>query len=136
MVGLKVGEVARKAGVNLQTVHYYEKRGLLGKPPRSISNYRLYPSDAVLRIRFIKRAQELGFTLKEIKELLSLRAAPRTRCASVRKRAKVKVHEIEDKVCTLQAMLKALSKLISECSGEGPVTQCPILEAMDSGAER
>ena len=132
MTGLKVGEVARQAGVNLQTIHYYERRGLLPKPPRTGTNYRAYPEDAVLRVRFIKRAQEIGFTLKEIKQLLSLRAAPRSRCADVRERAESKVQDIDDKVRTLQAMRKALTKLIGECSGKGLVTQCPILEALDS----
>ena len=131
MESLKIGEVAKRAGVNLQTIHYYERRGLLAKPPRSESNYRAYPEDAVLRVRFIKRAQELGFTLKEIKELLSLRAAPRSRCADVRSRAEAKVQDIDSKIRTLRAMRKALTKLIGECSGEGPVTQCPILEALD-----
>ena len=131
MEALKIGEVARQAGVNLQTNHYYERRGLLPKPPRTQSNYRAYPEDAVLRVRFIKCAQELGFTLKEIKELLSLRAAPRTRCADVRNRAEAKVQGIDDKVRTLQAMRRALTRLIGECSGKGPVTQCPILEALD-----
>jgi len=83
-------------------------------------------------VRFIKRAQELGFTLKDIKELLSLRAAPRARCADVRHRAKAKAHDIDQKVYTLRAMRRALTKLIGECSGKGPVTQCPILEALDS----
>ena len=136
MTGLKVGEVAKQAGVNLQTIHYYERRGLLPKPPRTGTNYRAYPEDAVLRVRFIKRAQEIGFTLKEIKQLLSLRAAPRTRCADVRERAEAKLQDIDDKVRTLQAMRKALTKLIGECSGKGPVTQCPILEALDSEDER
>jgi MerR family transcriptional regulator, copper efflux regulator len=135
MTGLKVGEVARQAGVNLQTIHYYERRGLLPKPPRTGSNYRAYPGDTVLRVRFIKRAQELGFTLKEIEELLSLRAAPGTRCADVRQRAEVKVQDIDDKVRSLQAMRKALTRLIGECSGSGPVSQCPILEALDSKDE-
>lgn len=132
MTGLRVGEVAKQAGVNLQTVHYYERRGLLPRPPRTVSNYRVYPVEAVLRVRFIKRAQELGFTLKEIKELLALRATPRTRCAEVRDRAEAKVQDIDDKVRTLQAMRKALTKLIGECSGSGVVSQCPILEAIDS----
>jgi MerR family mercuric resistance operon transcriptional regulator len=136
MEGLKVGEVAKLAGVNLQTVHYYERRGLLPRPPRTESNYRAYPEDAVRRVQFIKRAQELGFTLKEIKELLSLRAAPRTRCADIRKRAETKVEDIDRKVRTLQAIRKALTKLIGECSGEGPVTHCPILEALDSEDEK
>ncbi len=131
MDGLRVGEIARQAGVNLQTIHYYERRGLLPRPPRTDSNYRAYPADAVLRVRFIKRAQELGFTLKEIKELLSLRAAPRTQCTDVRERAEVKVRDIEAKILTLRAMRKALTKLIAECSRGGAVTECPILGALE-----
>ncbi len=134
-MALKIGKVARQAGVNLQTIHYYERRGLLPKPPRSESNYRSYPEDAVLRVRFIKRAQELGFTLKEIKELLSLRAAPRTRCADVRERAEEKLRDIEDKIRTLETMRKALTTLIGECSGRGPVTACPILDALEDQKE-
>jgi len=133
MNGLRVGEVARRAGVNLQTVHYYERRGLLPTPPRTDANYRSYPAGAVLRVRFIKRAQELGFTLKEIEELLSLRATPRAGCADVRGRAEAKVRDIDEKIRTLEAMRRALTKLVGECSGRGPVTDCPILEAL--GAE-
>lgn len=135
MSGLKVGEVARKAGVKLQTIHYYERRGLLAPPPRTPSNYRAYPQETVRRVRFIKRAQELGFTLSEIEELLSLRAEPRGRCADVRQRAEAKVRDINEKVRTLQAMKKALTGLIGECSGNAPVSHCPILEALDPGDE-
>lgn len=131
MEGLKVGEVAQRAGVNLQTIHYYERRGLLPEPPRTRSNYRSYPPDAVVRVRFIKRAQELGFTLKEIEELLSLRAAPRARCGDVRARAEAKVHDIDERLRTLRAMRRALVQLIGECSGAGPVTDCPILAALE-----
>lgn len=135
MKGFRVGEVARQAGVNLQTIRYYEKRGLLPRPPRTASNYRLYPQDAVRRVQFIKRAQELGFTLKEIKELLSLRAAQDARCSDVRKRTQAKILDIKVKLRTLEAMRKALTRLIGECSGKGPVTECPILDAMDSENE-
>jgi MerR family transcriptional regulator, copper efflux regulator len=134
MAGLKVGEVARRAGVGLQTVHYYERLGLLAKPPRTDANYRAYPAEAVRRVRFIKRAQELGFTLKEIDELLSLRAAPRSRCPEVRGRAEAKVHDIDDRIRGLRAMRKALTGLIRECAGDGPVTTCPILGALDRGS--
>jgi MerR family mercuric resistance operon transcriptional regulator len=135
MNGLKIGEVAMQAKVNLQTIHYYERRRLLPKPPRTASNYRLYSEDAVRRIRFIKRAQELGFTLKEIEELLSLRARPRARCADVYKRAQDKIRNIDEKVRTLQAMRKALFKLMSECTGESPISECPILDTLDSAKE-
>jgi Hg(II)-responsive transcriptional regulator len=129
---LKVGEVAQRAAVNLQTIHYYEREGLLPRPPRTASNYRVYTEDAVRRVRFIKRAQELGFALRDIKELLSLRAAPRTCCGDVRERAKTKLRDIDEKIGTLQGMRKALTKLIGECSGRGPITACPIPEALDS----
>ncbi len=132
MAGLKVGEVAKRAAVNLQTIHFYEREGLLPKPPRTASNYRMYSEDAVRRVRFIKRAQELGFTLKEIKELLSLRAATGTRCAEVRQQAKAKLRNINEKIGTLQGMRRALTRLIGECAGTGPITVCPILEALDS----
>lgn len=130
MTGLKVGEVAKRAGVNLQTIHYYERRGLLPKPPRTRSNYRACPEDAVLRVRFIMCAQELGFSLKDIKELLSLRAAPRAKCADVLRRAKEKVQDIDEKVATLRRMRTALSRLREECEGVLPISECPILESL------
>jgi Hg(II)-responsive transcriptional regulator len=132
MQGLKVGEVAKRAAVNPQTIHFYEREGLLPKPPRTASNYRMYSDDAVRRVRFIKRAQELGFGLKDIKELLSLRATPGTRCADVRQQAVARLQDINDKIETLQRMRKALTKLIGECAGRIPITACPILEALDS----
>jgi MerR family copper efflux transcriptional regulator len=132
MDGLTIGGVAEQANVHIETLRYYERRGLVARPLRSLSHYRLYPQDAVRRVRFIKHAQELGFTLKEIKELLSLRAAPKTRCADVRERAEAKMKDIEEKIRALQAMKKALAKLVAECAGRGPVTDCPILDALDA----
>ena len=132
--GLSTGELARQAGVNIETLRFYERKGLLAKPPRSAANYRLYSPDAVRRVRFVKRAQELGFSLKEIAELLSLRAKPKARCTDVYKRAEDKIGDIDEKVRTLRAMRKALSKLMSECTASGPVTDCPILDAFDSKA--
>ena len=129
---LTIGNVARRAEVNIETVRYYERRELVARPPRSLSNYRLYPEDAVRRVRFIKRAQELGFSLKEIKELLLLRAAPKARCAVVRGRALAKIDDIEEKMCVLGAMKKALTKLVAECAGRAPVSECPILESFDA----
>ncbi|MGH7966196.1 MAG: MerR family transcriptional regulator, partial [Candidatus Binatia bacterium] len=129
---LTIGDVAKQANVHSETLRYYERRGLLARPLRSMSNYRLYPDDTVRRLRFIKHAQALGFSLKEIKELLSLRAAPKAQCADVRKRAEAKITDIEEKIRALQAMRKALSKLVAECSGRGPITDCPILESLDA----
>lgn len=131
MQGLTVGEVAQRAAVNLQTIRFYEREGLLPKPPRTASNYRVYSEDAIRRVRFIKRAQELGFSLKDIRELLALRARPGTRCADVRLQATAKLQDIEEKIGTLRRMRRALTKLIGECSGKGPVSECPILEALE-----
>ena len=131
MAGLTRGTLAKKSGVNVETVRFYEKQGLIPEPPRNASNYRMYPEDAVRRLQFIRRAQELGFTLKEIRDLLSLRATPGVQCADVRGRAEEKVRDIDERVRTLRSIRKALSRLIAECSGSGAVTDCPILEALD-----
>ncbi len=132
MTGFTIGDVAKRAGVNIETLRYYERRRLIGKPPRTAANYRRYPEETVLRVRFIKRAQELGFSLKEIHELLSLRAAPRARCGDVRERAEEKMRDIDEKMRSLRRMKRALGNLVSECHGDGPVTECPILEALDT----
>lgn len=133
---MTIGRIAKLAQVGVETIRFYEREGLLKEPPRRVSGYRQYPADTVDRVRFIRRAKYLGFTLKEIKELLSLRVAPRTRCAHVRERAEAKVRDIDEKLRTLEAMRDALTKLISECSGDGPVTACPILEALEDQNER
>lgn len=127
---LRMSEVARAAGVNPQTVRYYERCGLLPEPPRSASNYRLYPAAAVQRVRFIKRAQALGFTLREVAELLALDEAPQGRCAEVRVRAQAKVQAIETRLRALQAMRRALTALIEDCPAAEPVSRCPILRAL------
>lgn len=131
METLTRGELAQRCAVSFETVRYYEQQGLIPKPSRSASNYRLYDGDTVRRIRFIKRAQELGFTLQEIRELLSLRAEPRAGCADVLERAQTKVRDIDEKLRTLQAMRRALSKLMSECTGSGGISECPILDALE-----
>src|SRR5713101_8586208 len=108
-------ELAKRGGVNLETIRYYERVGLLPKPPRSAAGYRQFSAESVRRIRFIKRAQELGFSLKEIKELLALRIAPGSTRADVRKRAETKIADIEGKVQHLRAMKKALVRLTNSC---------------------
>lgn len=128
---LSIGKLAEQAQVNVQTIRYYERRGLLRDPERTASNYRVYGGETLRRVRFIRRAQELGFTLSEIKELLELRASPRSCCADVRERSEAKMRDIDEKVRTLQAMRKALARLVRACSGRGPVTECPILESLE-----
>lgn len=127
---LTIGQVARQAGVGVETVRFYEREGLLDEPARRPSGYRQYEGDIIARLLFIRRAKELGFTLNEIKELLSLRPDPSTSCADVKLRAQAKIEDIEEKIRTLQRMKKALVKLTQACSGRGPTSECPILEAL------
>jgi MerR family transcriptional regulator, copper efflux regulator len=128
--GMNIGLAAKRAGVNLRTLHYYERRGLLDSR-RSTSNYRIYDDDSVARVRFIKRAQELGFTLEEIRELLELRLDSDATCCDVRERAEDKLVHIKEKIRSLHSMQLSLERLIAACSGEGAVTECPILESLD-----
>lgn len=128
---LRTGEVAALAGVNVQTLRYYERRGLLKEPERRPSGYRQYPAEAVQLIRFIKRAQELGFTLSEVEDLLRLRDDQGTACAEVRSAAEAKIEDIERKIRHLRAMKRALGVLVASCATEGSVRRCPILEALE-----
>jgi MerR family transcriptional regulator, copper efflux regulator len=128
---LTIGRLARAAGINLETVRYYERRGLVPRPPRSRSGYRLFPADTARRLRFIKHAQELGFSLKEIRGLLALRISPRSSCVEIRKRAEAKIRDIEGKIKSLESMRTSLRKLTKSCSGCGPISECPILESLD-----
>src|SRR5712691_8722675 len=111
MKPLTIGQVARGAGVGVETVRFYERQGLLQEPARKESGYRQFTEDVVARLQFIKRAKELGFTLKEIKELLALRVDPETTCAEVRERARIKIADVETKILELQRIKKALVKL-------------------------
>ncbi|MCA9123672.1 MAG: MerR family DNA-binding protein [Planctomycetaceae bacterium] len=131
MASLTVGQLAKSAGVGVETVRFYERKGLLAEPDRKPSGYRHYDDEVVKRLRFIKRAKQLGFTLNEIKELLSLRLDPTTTCADVKKRSEEKIDDIEAKIRTLQRMKKALVKVTKACSGRGGTSECPILEALD-----
>lgn len=131
MQTLRTGELAEEAGVNVETLRFYERKGLLPEPPRRASGYREYPADTVRRIRFIQRAKELGFTLQEIKGLLELRVAPETTCAQVRDRAAEKVADVKRKISDLKVIERALNKLLNTCSGSGPVDDCPILKHLE-----
>src|SRR2546426_3972079 len=117
MNSLRTAELARRGGVNLETIRYYERKGLLPKPPRTPAGYRTFDAEAVRRLRFIKQAQALGFSLKEIRGLLALRLDPRASCADVRRRAEAKMADIEDKLRALRAMKRALVRLTAACAG-------------------
>lgn len=132
---LRIGEVASRAGVNIQTLRYYERRSLLEAPERTASGYREYPSETVRLIRFIKRAQDLGFTLKEIEELMALRDAKGRRRSEVRALAETKMRDIDKKLAQLQAMRGALSTLVESCACRDGRPVCPILEALDDAQD-
>lgn len=140
MDNLKSGELAKRAGVNVETLRFYERKGLLPKPPQRASGYREYPIESIALIRFIKRAQDLGFSLAEVRELLALRVQPGTTCADVRERAEHKMLDVRQKISDLKAIERALQKLTATCTGSGPLSECPILENLDgelsSGAKR
>lgn len=131
MSTLKTGELAKQAGVNVETLRFYEREGLLPEPPRRVSGYREYPSDTVQRIRFIQRAKELGFTLREIKGLLELRVDPETTCAEVREQARQKITDVKRKISDLERIERALNKLMNSCRGSGPIDDCPILKHLE-----
>ena len=129
---MKRGQLANAAGVHAETIRFYEQKGLIPKPSRSAAGYKQYSEDYIDRIRFIKRAQDLGFTLKEILELLSLRLAPDSDRADVRRQVDEKINDIELKMVDLQRIKTALDELVSCCSGRGSTRECPILEFMES----
>ncbi len=128
---LSIGEVARRTGVSVETIRYYEREALIHEPPRSTAGYRRYPTETVRRIRFIKRAKALGFTLGEVAELLSLQTAPGASCADVKARAQVKIADIDERLRMFERMKQALVQLVGQCHGHGPVSECPILESLD-----
>ncbi len=132
---LTITRLARLGGVNLETIRYYEREGLLPRPPRTRAGYRIFPTDAARRLRFIKRAQQLGFSLTEIRELLTLRLKPGTKRDQIRARAEAKISDIEQKIQTLAAIKRALAQLTTQCSGCGPIAECPILESLDHETE-
>lgn len=131
MNALTIGQVAKQTQVNVETVRYYERRGLIPDPPRRDSGYRMYSPEVVKRIQFIKRAQDLGFSLKEIAELLDLRVEPQTSRGEVKQRAITKIADIERRIEGLQGMKRALRKLTATCQGEQNSGSCPILEALE-----
>ena len=135
MKALTIGQVAERAGVGVETVRFYEREGLVEEPDRKPSGYRQYPPETVQRIRFIRRAKVLGFSLKEISELLSLRVDPERTCADVRRRARDKITDIEARMASLAEMKCALERLAAKCRGKGPTDECPILAEIDGDGE-
>ena len=132
MNGLTIGRLAKQVGLGIETVRFYERQGLIEPPPRTESNYRIYPQEEVARLRFIKKAKSLGFTLNEIKELMFVRHDPHATKADIKDRTLAKIKDIEGKIADLTRIKAALEHLASSCDGHGSLDECPILEALDS----
>jgi Cu(I)-responsive transcriptional regulator len=128
-----IGDLAGATGTKVVTIRYYEKVGLLPKPPRTGGNYRAYDGDHMRRLRFIRRCRDLGFTLDQIRELLSLTADARNDCAAVDAIAVAHLEEVEDKIADLERLANELRRLSTCCKGGGPVAECRIIEALSPG---
>lgn len=136
MRDMTIGKAAREAGVSVETIRFYERKGLVEQPPKpAFGGFRVYSEDTLHRVRFIRQAQELGFSLKEIDELLSLRADPAIDCSDVRERAVTKLAEVKRKITELDRIRAALETLIAACPG-GALRACSIMDALEGDRER
>ncbi|QDT55818.1 Mercuric resistance operon regulatory protein [Caulifigura coniformis] len=130
---LTIGRVAKAAGLGVETIRFYEREGLLPAPSRRRSGYRSYDPGVVVRLQFIRRAKDLGFTLGEIKSLLDLRQDPSATAADVKRQARLKIDDVERRIRSLQEIRDALLHLVTQCRGQGPLSECPIVDAMEHG---
>jgi MerR family transcriptional regulator, mercuric resistance operon regulatory protein len=133
---MRTTQVARRAGVNAQTLRYYERRGLLPDPPRTAGGYRAYGPEAVRIVRFVKRAQELGFSLTEIEMLLHLADGGPESCDAARQLAEHKVADLDTKIAALTAMRASLTRLIATCTRPRRERDCPLLDSLKPDPDR
>ncbi len=130
MTPLTIGQVAKRAGVGVETIRFYEREGLMEEPDRRPSGYRQYPDVAVDRLQFIRRAKELGFSLREIRELLALRLDQSSRCSEVKRLAEAKISDVEAKIRSLKRIRTVLRNLTEACDEQRPTGECPVLDAL------
>lgn len=128
---LTIGQLATAVAVNIQTLRYYERRGLLSAPRRTPSGYRQYDAEHLRRVRFIKRAQVLGFSLREIQELLALRVRDGARCATVEQKTRAKIRLVEEKLRELERLKQTLDELAASCQARRVTSDCPVLDALE-----
>ncbi|MCZ6566015.1 MAG: MerR family transcriptional regulator [Gammaproteobacteria bacterium] len=131
---LRIGEVANKSHVGVETVRFYEREGLIALPKRNVSGYRQYSESAIKQIQFIQHAKTLGFSLKDIRELIKLKSTRDARCKSIKSTAKAKIADIQEKIDALKRMKMALEPLVAQCKSSDPISDCPILNALDETA--
>ena len=130
---MTIGGLAKRTGIGIETIRFYEKEKLLKPLERTPSGYRLYDVESVKRIDFIKGARELGFSLREIKGLLTLRTDSRSTRSEVRRQIGEKIEIVQAKIAALAAIKQSLERLHASCEGEGSASDCPILEAFERG---
>jgi MerR family mercuric resistance operon transcriptional regulator len=131
MKDLLIGQVAKAAGVNVETIRFYERKGLIQQPPRKGSGFRRYEPGVVARVRFIRRAKELGFSLREVSDLLELHVDPSVGCSEVKAVAEAKIADIDTKLQGLLRMRGALAELVGACDRRETTDACPILVALE-----
>lgn len=133
---MRIGELATRADVNIDTIRYYERRGLLEPPERLASGYRAYDAGAVRRVSFIRRAQAVGFTLHEIEDLLALWSDSADSCKAVEERARVARERIDAKIRDLARMRRALDQYVSACQHRPALDACPLLQELGGSEQR
>lgn len=132
---LTIGKLSRATGITVEAIRFYEKQGLIAAPDRTSAGYRQYPEETVRRVRFIQQAKDAGFTLKEVGELLTLKQSSRDTCAQVRKRAELKLDDVERRLAELGRVHDALSSLVTRCGNNNDMGECPILDALEPDYE-
>jgi MerR family transcriptional regulator, copper efflux regulator len=130
-----IGQLAKRVGVNVETLRYYERLDLLSPSTRKSSGYRIYGPSELQRLYFIKNAQALGFTLQEVAEFLNLRIGSTAVCGDVRRKTQIKLGQVEKKIKDLESLARSLRKLIRSCEAEQITDYCPILESLEHHAE-
>lgn len=135
MKNMTIGKLAKLCGVGVETIRFYEREGLIHQPERKPSGYRIYPEEAVRQVHFIRQAKELGFSLKEIGELLDLRLDGERACDEVRSLAEAKMADVEEKIRVLEKMRQTLGELVFACKKNKKTEPCPILRAIEKEEE-
>ncbi len=126
--GMQIGQLSKKTGCNIETIRYYEKRGLLPSPPRTAGGYRLYDPDHLKRLTFVMRSRDLGFSMAEIEKLLSLVDEHQLTCHDMHQQTLAHVGDIQSKIADLKRLERVLTEIASKCS-DGTVPECPIIDA-------
>ena len=133
--GMQIGQLSKKTGCNIETIRYYEKRGLLPSPPRTAGGYRLYDPDHLKRLTFVMRSRDLGFSMAEIEKLLSLVDEHQLTCHDMHQQTLAHVGDIQSKIADLKRLERVLTEIASKCS-DGTVPECPIIDALYEPLDR